>query len=374
MTRIILSCFALIMLASGLGCQSSGGQSAGVRGALADRYSVYVSNDGKLTHFNMDPENGQLTRASAIAVGASPGSIAVHPSRLRLYVAIRLENRLASLAINPADGSLTSVNSIDVGARAAYVTVDRTGRWLLSAYYSDNFIAVHRINNDGSIDPKLVQRIDTQIHPHCIKLDASNQTALVPNTGSQIVMQFSFDQNTGILSPKTPFNAPSDPGVIGPRHLWFHPTLPTAYTSNEQGKSVTAYNFNVAAGTLQRFQTLSTLPANYQGKNSCADIEVSPDGRFVFVSNRGHDSIARYLVDQASGRLVALGQTSTEATPRSFNVDPTSRYMYVAGQKSGKLAAYRIHPQTGDLEYFETHNVPNDPSWVQVVNLPDIQQ
>jgi 6-phosphogluconolactonase len=145
----------------------------------------------------------------------------------------------------------------------------------------------------------------------------------------------------------------------------FHPTLPLVYCDNERGSSVTAYAFDEKTGTLTPGRTVSTLPADFTGNNTCADIALTPDARFLYASNRGHDSLAGFMVDEKTGALTPIGQFATEKTPRSFSIDPAGRFVYAAGQGSGKLAAYRLDAKSGALERFDTYEVGKEPAWVQ---------
>jgi 6-phosphogluconolactonase len=161
--------------------------------------------------------------------------------------------------------------------------------------------------------------------------------------------------------------APGGKEKAGPRHLAFHPTKDLAFTSDEQGSSVTAYSFDAAAG-LKPLQTLSTLPAGYTERNTTAEVKVHPSGKFVWVSNRGHDSLAGFAIDDA-GKLTALGQTPTEKTPRSFEIDPSGQFAFGAGEGSGKLAVFRINTETGELKRLHTVDVGQSLTWVMAVQL-----
>jgi len=152
--------------------------------------------------------------------------------------------------------------------------------------------------------------------------------------------------------------------MTGPRHLAFHQSLNIVYFANEFGSSVTAYRLNQAVGSLSKFQTLSSLPADFAGTNTGADIHLTPDGRFLYVSNRGHESIAAFSVDTITGALTSLGQFVTEKTPRSFAVDPSGKFLYAGGQGSGKIAAYRINRQSGQLAHFATYDAGKNPVWI----------
>jgi 6-phosphogluconolactonase len=158
------------------------------------------------------------------------------------------------------------------------------------------------------------------------------------------------------------------PKKSGPRHLTFHPSKPIAYVANEQGSSVTAYDLDTKAGTLSPRQTMSTLPKDWQGVNACAEIKVQSSGRFLYVANRGHDSIAGFTLDD-DGRMTPIGQTSTEKTPRSFDIDPSGKFLYAAGESSGKLATYKIDANTGSLKLVNTIDVGKTPWWVLAVEM-----
>jgi 6-phosphogluconolactonase len=159
----------------------------------------------------------------------------------------------------------------------------------------------------------------------------------------------------------------------GPRHFFFHPTLSVVYFVNEKNSSVTAYRLNSETGKLETLQSISTLPDTFaeRASNTCADIEITPCGRFLYASNRGHDSLAGYAVDPESGRLTMLGTFATEQTPRSFNIHPNGRFLLSAGQGNGRLATYRIDNDSGKLIPLETFEVGPDPAWIQVVTRPE---
>jgi 6-phosphogluconolactonase len=191
----------------------------------------------------------------------------------------------------------------------------------------------------------------------------------VPHTGPNAIFQFRFDEQTGTLTANDPPKV-TTPENTGPRHLAFHPSLNVVYFDNEQGSSVTAFRLDKSKGTLEPFQTLPTLPEGFSESNSCADLEITPDGRFLYASNRGHDSLAGFAIDPETGKMTSLGQFPTEKTPRSFNIAPDGKFVYAAGQGSGKLAAYRLDGENGKLTRFATYEVGNGPAWVQVVSLP----
>ena len=331
---------------------------------------VSVAGENRIAIYELDEANGELTPNGSVAVSGGPGALTVSPNKEFLFASIRSVGNLASFRINGDSGSLSLVNEVSAGADPAYVATDATGKFLLSAYYRAGKVAVHSIDSQGAISNKPTQEVATDDKAHAIVPDQSNRFAFVPHTGPNAIFQFKFDAATGNLTANdTPkLLRPLD---TGPRHIWFHPTGAFAYVSDEQGSSITVYRFDPAIGKLSPIQTLSTLPNGFDERNSTADIEVHPSGRFVYVANRGHDSIAKFKIDSASGRVTAMGQTYTEKTPRSFNIDPSGRYLIAAGQAAGKLATYRINADSGDLTRLATYEIGKQPWWVLAVRVAD---
>lgn len=339
--------------------------------AKADSFLyVSLSGENKISLFKVDTKKGGLTHQKDFAADSSPGSLAVHPNKKYLFAALRSSGKLGAFRIDPENGNLTLINTVSANGSAAYVLTDRTGRFLFSAYYGQGKVAVHAIGKDGSLSEQPLQTIPTAEKAHAILIDSTNRFVYVPHTGPNAIFQFRFDAKTGKLSPNDVPRV-NTPEGDQPRHLWFHPTRPFAYVDNEKGSSVTLFKRDSSSGTLSPLQTLSTLPVGYSDRNSCADIEVHPSGRFVYSSNRGHDSIAGFAIDKKNGTMTSLGQFSTEKTPRSFNIDPSGRFLFAAGQASGKLAAYRINKKSGKLKRLETYPVGKGPAWVQIVQIPE---
>jgi len=337
----------------------------------AERLVCYISVGGenRIAIYHVDPKDGSLTAAGNATLKGAPGSLALSPDRKVLYAADRTNGHVVALRIDQASGALTPIQSTPVASNPVYIAVDHSGRYLLTTYYSADKIAIYPIREDGSVDAQATQILEAEDKPHSILMDARNQAVLVPNCGSHGVLQFRFDAKTGKLTPSQPARVDAPEGT-GPRHVIYHPEKNFVYVVNETNSSVTAYRFDPENATLEALQTLSTLPEGFDGKkNSCADIEITPDGKFVFASNRGHDSLAGFAV-QPDGRLKAIGHTPTEQTPREFAIDPSGRFVYSAGQGSGKLASYRLDPATGKLEQFAVTEVGKSPAWVLVVKLP----
>lgn len=337
-------------------------------------YFMYVSlqGDDKILTFNMDPDTGKLIPQAELALSGGPAPLAVDPQRRHLYAGRRGAKEVSSFAIDQRTAGLTMIGTVSLDIDSCYLSTDRKGRFLLSSYYEGSMVTVHPIGDDGAAGGPPVQTLPTARGAHSIQTDPSNNFAFVPHIagrGPNAIFQFLFDENTGTLSPNDPpMVSPKE--ELGPRHYCFHPNGNTIYFSNEQACSVTAYRFDRAAGTLSAFQTLSTLPDGYRGDNTCAQIQITPNGRFLYAPNRGHNSIASFTIDQATDELTAIGQAPSEAVPRAIGVDPQGRFLFAAGLESGRLASYRINADTGILEPLEIYPVGQRPMWVMIIELP----
>ncbi len=338
-----------------------------VMGLHADTF-VYVSMgpEQKIQVFRLDPPDGKLSPVEQVAVQGTPGALGVDPQRRFLFASLRSTSALASFRIDPATGKLKPLgtSALPSGENAAFVGTDRSGRWLVSASYAAGKVVVHRLGDDGAIATPAVQTATTAKTAHSFVTDPDNQWVFVPHVAANAVWQFRLDAASGKLTEAG--KAAGGTAKAGPRHLAFHPTLQLAFSSDEQGSSITAYRFDSSAG-LKPVETLSTLPADFKGKNTTAEVKVHPTGRFAWVSNRGHDSLAGFAIDDKTGKLTALGQTPTEKTPRSFEIDPDGRYVLGAGEGSGKLAVYRVDLSSGRLERLHTYDVGKSLTWVQAV-------
>ena len=282
---------------------------------------VSVAAEKRIVVYAMDDDSGRLSHVADARMNAEPGPLATDPARKFLFASVRSAGELASFRRDTKTGKLTPVSQVPAGADPAYVATDHTGRFLLSAYYRAGKVGVHRIGVDGSLSNEPLQTITTDDKAHAIVPDRANKFVLVPHTGPNAIFQFRFDAQMGKLTPNA---VPKiiRPANTGPRHLGFHPTLNFAYVSDEQGSSITAYKYNASQGRLVALQTLPTLPAGFAEKNSTAHLEVHPTGKWVYVANRGHDSLAGFRIDQQTGRVISLGQTPTEICPGPLYTNP----------------------------------------------------
>jgi 6-phosphogluconolactonase len=331
-----------------------------------------LAGDDKLSIFTLAPDTGALTHQHDVQQADQPSPLAVDPAKQFCFVGLRRPGAfgLASFRIEAQTGDLIPLGSISVDGDPVYLATDHTGQYLLSAYYYQRSVAVHAIGEYGRLNPTPIEWRQTDIGAHAIEADASNQFVFVPHIGPggaldgpNAIFQFQFDDRTGHLAPNDPATV-TPPGPDGPRHICFHPTLDVIYSSNEQGCGVTAYHLDKTSGTLAPFQTVSTLPADFAGRNTCSQIRITPDGRFLYAPNRGHNSIAGFNVDPATGQLTAIGHTPTDAVPRAFNLDPQGHFLFASGLETGRLLSFRIAAETGQLDPLDSYDIGKQPMWI----------
>jgi len=350
---------------------------------MADHLYVCLQDENKIVGFAIDAGTGGLTRQAEVPAAGGPSVMAISPDRRVLYVGHRAEPAISSFLIDQGNGGLILQGSGSSADAPTFLATDRTGRYLLSAYYQGGYAAVHPLGAEGAVGAPPLDRHETATGAHAIATDPSNRFAFVPhiarlndnvleppknNPGPNVIMQFRFDQNTGRLTP----NAPSrieQADLVGPRHYCFHPTRDFVYFSNEQGCSVSLYRLDGGTGTLSVVQTVSTLPDGYSARNTCSQIHLTPSGEFLYVGNRGHNSIAGFAVEPATGHLTAIGHVPTEPVPSAFGLDPAGNFLFAAGTASGRLAAYSINGKTGVLTPSATYSVGQRPAAVLATRL-----
>jgi 6-phosphogluconolactonase len=350
-------------------------------------YTLYVclQDEDKIVAFSMDTATGRLTPHAEVAVAGGPSVLTLSPDRHVLYVGHRGQPAISSFRLDPPTSRPTLQGTVASTHAPTFLATDRTGHYLLSAYYQGGYAAVHPLGADGAVGAQPLDSLTTAMGAHAIQTDPSNQFAFVPHiarfndnvleplresTGPNVIWQLKFDAQTGRLTPNEPLRV--EPATrLGPRHYCFHPTLPVVYFSNEQGCSVTAYRLDPATGALAALQTLTTLPDGYTARNTCSQIHLTPSGQFLYVGNRGHNSLAGFAVDAATGRLTARGHVATEAVPSAFCLDPAGQFVVAAGTATGRLAVYRIQGETGALTPLETYAVGQRPAAVLVTQVGD---
>jgi 6-phosphogluconolactonase len=365
----------------------------------AQKYRVYVgtytSGGGGSTSrgiylLELDMATGALTSRGVAGEAVNPSFLAVHPGRRFLYAVGETAEfngqktgAVSAFTIDQAGGSLSLLNQqSSQGQGPCYVVVDRAGKNALVANYNSGSVACLPIGADGRLAPasSTIQHQGSSVNPqrqkephaHSINLDAANKFAVAADLGLDQLLVYRFDTARGTLTPNDPPFARVAPGS-GPRHFAFHPDGKHAYVINEMACTVTAFDYDPDRGTLSENATASTLPEGPKAKNySTAEVQVHPSGRFLYGSNRGHNTIAIFAIDPAGGRIRPLGHQDTGGrTPRNFGIDPTGRYLLAANQDSGTVVVFRIDPQSGLLQPTgQTAEVPR-PVCIKFVPLSD---
>ncbi len=316
----------------------------------------------------MDLATGELTRTGGVSGVVNPSFLAVHPNRRFLYAvnevgrfAGKSSGAVSALAIQPETGHLTLLNRQPSGGGGpCHVVVDATGQNVLVANYGGGSVAVLPVRKDGRLGEAtaFVQHEGSSVHPrrqrephaHSINVDPTGRFAVAADLGLDKVLVYRFDAARGTLTPNEPPAASVNPGG-GPRHFAFHQGGRYAYVINEMASTVTAFSFDPVRGALDSLQTISTLPAGVDAKNSTAEVQVAPSGRFLYGSNRGHHSIAVFAIDADTGTLTHVENEPTQGeTPRNFGIDPTGTYLLAANQSSDTVVVFRIDSTTGQLE------------------------
>ena len=330
---------------------------------------------GKILHgqgkgiyvYRLDGSSGALTPLSVAEQVPNPSYLAFDPTHRFLYAVNELKEfegaatgAVSAFAVDPESGSLTFLNrQPSYGTDPCHLIVDKTGRNVLVANFMSGTVCVLPIRDDGSLGDAtaVIQHHGSSIdpgrqsgpHAHAVTLDDAGRYALVPDLGMDKLMVYHFDAQLGKLAPN------DEPWVevaegAGPRQVAMHPSGEYAYLINELDSTMTAYRYHGDAGTLREIQTLSTLPQDFVGTSTCAEVQISPSGKFLYGSNRGHDSIVVYAVDEQDGMLTCIGHTNTQGeTPRNFTISPDGDFLLVANQDTDNIVVFRLDPATGQL-------------------------
>jgi len=312
-----------------------------------------------LAHF--DTDTGVLTTPVFLTEARAPAFFAIHPDRRHLYTCNSgSPGGVSAYAIEPHTGALTLLNrELAGGGDTSYLSLDRTGRFALAANYDGGNLAVFALKPDGSLgdwtafDQHTGKSVNpqrqTHAYAHSIVTDPTNRFVLVADLGVDKLYVYRFDEKTGALKPNDPAFVAVAPGS-GPRHVKFHPNGRWVYLINEIASTVIGYDWDSAHGTLTEFQTVSTLPADFKGTSACAELEVHPNGKFLYGSNRGHDSLAVFAIDEANGRLTPVQHVSSGGkTPRNFAFDPTAQWIICTNHGSDNAVVFRVDDTTGRL-------------------------
>ncbi|MQY29779.1 lactonase family protein [Nocardia aurantia] len=335
---------------------------------------AYVSNadSGDISVLRLGAD-GTLDAVQTRPAGGTVMPLAVGPGRHHLYAALRSEPwSVACFDIDTATGELAPLATVPLPADTAYLSTDRTGRYLFGASYTGNIVSVNAIGPDGVVAPDPVAVLPTPPHAHSIVVAPDNRHLFAAVLGGDAVLQFRFDPQTGVLTPNDPAFVSTLPGA-GPRHLVFHPGGRFVYVADELDGTVGGYEFDSGTGQLVPLDTISVLPDGVS-QPWTAELRLTPDGRLLYVSDRTSSTLAGFRVDATTGALKLLGHTETEACPRGFDIDPGGRFLLAAGQQSDALTVHAIDADSGALRPLGRYPVGRNPNWVQIVELPSVPE
>ncbi len=346
-------------------------------------YYVYV---GTYTHgesegiyvYRMDGETGSLEYSSKITGVVNPSFLDIHPSGRYLFSVNEIgefegkaSGAVTAFYIHGSTGEISFLNQQATGGGApCHVSVDATGKYLLVANYGGGSVAAFPIGKDGRLAEasSFVQHQGSSVNPgrqsephaHAIMIDPDNRYAFAPDLGLDKILIYQLDLDNGKLNANTQPWARVHPGA-GPRHLDFHPNGKYAYVINEIDSTFTAFRYDANTGSLSEIQSISTLPEDFDGTSHCADVHVHPSGKFLYGSNRGHDSIVICEIDQETGMLSYLGCESTRGqAPRNFGLNPEGTFLLAANQQTSNIVTFAVNPDSGELT--ETGNVAEVPN------------
>ena len=360
------------------------------RASTKSKYLVYIGTYTEkgskgIYACRFDPATDRLTSVGLAVETVDPSFLAIDPSGRFLYAVNetsqyegRTSGAVSAFAIAPGTGKLTLLNEVaSGGAGPCHLTVDKTGKYVLVANYGGGSLVVFPILSDGRLGQAsaFVQHKGASVNPqrqegphvHSVYMSPDNRFVISADLGLDEVFVYGFDAAKGTLAPNIPPSATVSSGA-GPRHFAFSPNGKFGYVIDELQSTVTPFSYEAARGALDVLQPVSTLPQDFKGESTAAEVEVHPSGRFLYASNRGLDSIAVFAISSRKGTLTLLAEVPTLGkTPRSFAIDPTGSYLFAANQDSDNVMQFRINPNTGLLT--PTGQVLQVPSPVCVIFL-----
>jgi len=318
--------------------------------------------------YRMNPESTSLEPIGKAVNISNPSFLTIDPQQRYLYAVNEVQSFMgeksggvSAFSIDSKSGELTFLNKkSSKGTDPCYISMDRTGRYVLVANYSSGSLCVLPVMDDGSLGDAtdFVQHEGRSVNPklqegphaHSIVVDPSNRYVYAADLGLDKIMIYKFDSEQGKLTPNDQPWVRTKPGA-GPRHFTFHPSGKFAYVINELDSTIVAFAYDRDNGTLEEIQRVSTLPEGFKGINYPADIHVAPSGKFLYGSNRGHDSIVIYRVNEETGKLRYVGHESTRGSfPRNFAIDQSGDLLLVANRRTHNIVAFKVDTQTGLLE------------------------
>jgi 6-phosphogluconolactonase len=358
---------------------------------------VYVSaaEDATIDAYAMDAKTGALHSIGKAEAGKLVMPMAVSPNKKFLYAVVRSQpTRVLTYAIDGKTGALTQKATAPLPDSMPYVSTDRSGRFLFTASYGGDKIAVSPIGADGLVTAEAIQVLPTGRNAHSILVDRTNRFAYSANLGANQVLQFSFDAKTGKLTPLDPPAVKPEPGH-GPRHLAFSRDNKFLYVLNELSGHVTQYAIDGTKGTLKLIDSVPSVPPELGMKWGqpqapvgaapappatapkpdekpaiwAADLRLTPNGKFLYTTERNADKIALFTVAARTGKLTYVTNFATERQPRGINIDPSGRYLVASGEKSDRVSVYRIDQSSGKLGEPVRYPVGKGANWIEIVEV-----
>jgi 6-phosphogluconolactonase len=354
---------------------------------------VYVSNaeDGDIGTYRMNPATGELQPGARVKAAPLVMPMAVSPDRRFLHAAIRTRPfAFMTYSIDRGTGALQWLSTSPAAESFPYISLDKTGRYLFAASYGGHLVSVNAVGADGRVAEKPLQVIPTGRNAHSIRVDETNRFAYVPTLGSDQIFQFAFDAKTGRLASNTPAVVLLKSST-GPRHLVTSRDNKYLFVSNELVGTVTTFALDGKTGLLTEVSSASVLPPDSKlgpgmprgavgGANAppprntdndiwVADLHATPDGKFLYVSERTSSTLAAFGVDGSTGKLTYLGSTPTEKQPRGFAIDPSGKYLVATGEQSATISAYAIDSSSGALRPIGQYPTGKGSNWVEIVTF-----
>ncbi len=345
---------------------------AAEHGSSGKDYYVYIGTytgpkSKGIYLYRLETGKPALVQVGVAAETPSPSFLAIHPNHKFLYAVNEVDNfkgqksgAVSAFAIDRSTGLLTAINEQSSGGPGpCHVSVDHAGKVVLVANYAGGSVAAYPIEKNGGLGAAgtFIQHRGSGVnsqrqstpHGHFITMDKPNRHALACDLGLDEILVYHLDAKKALLTPNDPPYGTVEPGA-GPRHLAFHPNGRFVYVINELASTLTTFTYDSKQGRLEKIETVPTLPKGFSGNNSTAEVQMHPSGKFIYGSNRGHNSIAVFSIDQKSGRVQLVQHESTRGkTPRGFDVDPSGRFLVAANQDSNSLSLFAIDQASGRL-------------------------
>jgi 6-phosphogluconolactonase len=350
-----------------------------------------AAQDSDLVSYRIEPRSGKLTEHARLQLPGVGGPMALSADGRMLYLESHIKGEgeeqakphIISIAIEAGEFKMLHVAPVPM--RSPSIHVDASGKNLLGAHYGEGKVSVWKIDANRHCTGEVTDVRTTATHAHFVTTDPSNRFVYVPHTEPNAVFQFALDAEGGKLTPLDPpftQGPDEDHRYHGPRHYAHHPSRAMGFTANERGGGISSWKFDEKTGQLSLLETLSSLPPGWEGGSYAADIKVTPNGRFAYVSNRDGrkleagnaygDTVAAFEIDLKTGKMKLVGHYPTEHVPRSICIDLTGNFLFAAGELSDKLVAYRVHQETGALERIGTYETGKTPIWVTCYESNDV--